>query len=292
LSNDFDDTRPPVVLEMIDSSGRVVQHVNLELLDQLMIAASPLVDDLDVAVSLLALLHDEFRAFGTSGGQWVPEDHVRIASDACSEVMGRLGLVAFDLPFRDYDGFYAYWRLKGAAGAGGWQARRDLLANIFDPARDAVRREKMRRRRVSVASGVTSAGDLGWPAVDRLVTQVGRRFASARNYDDYKSVGLDCVSLLDTLSRTLYDPATHLREGEEEPPVDQSKKRLERVVEDATPGTSNDDLRKLIKAAIAYAHHVKHQTSPNRHQAGMAADAAILIAHLLRRLLGPDAAQD
>jgi hypothetical protein len=273
----------------MDSSGRIVQRVNVELLDQLVIAASPQVDDLDVAAPLLALLHDEFRAFGTSGGQWVPEDDIRMASDACSEVMNRLGLVTFDLPFRDYDGFYTFWRQKGAAGAGGWQARRDLLSNIFDPAHDAVRRERMRRRRVTIASGVTPAANLGWPAVDRLVVQIGRRFASARTNDDYKSVGLDCVSLLDTLSRTLYDPATHLRQGEEEPPVDQSKKRLERVVEDATLGASNDDLRKLIKSAIAYAHHVKHQTSPNRQQAGMAADATVLVAHLLRRLLGPDA---
>ena len=281
---------PGIVVEKIDSTGRVNHFVNIELLDQLVIAASPLVDDLVVASPLLKLLHDQFREYGTSQNQWVSEDQIRIACDACIEVMTRLSLVEFSLPFRDYEGFYVYWSRRGASGSGGWQARRDLLAEIFDGAHDAVRREQLRRRRASVATGVTPAENLGWPAIDRLVNQVNQRFISARGPDDYKAVGLDCVSLLDALSRTLYDPIHHLRDGEEEPPVDQSKKRLERVVEIATPGNSNEDLRKLIKAAIAYAHHVKHQTAPSRQGAGMAADATVLVAHLLRRLLGPDAA--
>ncbi len=40
--------------------------------------------------------------------------------------------------FRDFESFRSYWIRKGASGAGGWQARRDLLADLFNPIHDRL----------------------------------------------------------------------------------------------------------------------------------------------------------
>lgn len=40
--------------------------------------------------------------------------------------------------FRDFDSFRSYWNRKGASGAGGWQARRDLLTDLFNPIHDRL----------------------------------------------------------------------------------------------------------------------------------------------------------
>lgn len=91
----------------------------------------------------------------------------------------------------------------------------------------------------------------------------------------------------EALSREVYDAAQHLRAGETEPPVANTKQRLERFVEDAASGPDNAALRKLVRAAIEMAQSVKHRSRPTRREAGIAADAVILLANLLRRLDEP-----
>jgi hypothetical protein len=92
------------------------------------------------------------------------------------------------------------------------------------------------------------------------------------------------MGVLEALSRAVYDPAKHLREGETTPPVDKTKQRIGRFVEVALPGAGNEELRGLVNKAIEFAHSVKHSTTPTRRDAGMCADAVILLANLLRRI--------
>jgi hypothetical protein len=50
------------------------------------------------------------------------------------------------------------------------------------------------------------------------------------------------------------------------------------------PGPDNATLRRLTRSAIDYAQHVKHSQTPTRREAGIAADAVIQLANILRRL--------
>jgi len=43
-----------------------------------------------------------------------------------------------------------------------------------------------------------------------------------------------------------------------------------------------------VTKAIALAHEVKHRETPGRRDAGVVADAVILLANILRRLAEPD----
>jgi hypothetical protein len=95
------------------------------------------------------------------------------------------------------------------------------------------------------------------------------------------------VIVLETLSRIAYDPDRHLREGETEPAVGETMKRLERVIEDALPGAENAELRKLARASIEAAQAIKHRSTPDRRSAGIVADAVILLANIFRRLDEP-----
>jgi hypothetical protein len=90
--------------------------------------------------------------------------------------------------------------------------------------------------------------------------------------------------VIEALSRQVYDPSKHLRDGEEAPAVGKTKQRLERFVEDALPDRDSAALRKLVRASIEAAQEVKHSDTPMRRDAGVAADTVILLANLLRRL--------
>ena len=55
------------------------------------------------------------------------------------------------------------------------------------------------------------------------------------------------------------------------------------MIQDAAPGSANAELRSLARATIEFAQHVKHSPS-TRLEAGIAADAVIQLAYLIRRL--------
>ena len=262
--------------------GLSSRHLNLALLDQL--RRGPVADreDVEVAVPLARLIHDDLERYGTDGGQEMTEQQMREALLALRAVLDRLGIAGFDVPFRDFSTFRGWWLRNDARGS--WQARRDLLSGVFDVLHDQLAQMEQRALTSSLVEPISPHPRTGWSGVDTEISELRRHFLSARTSQDYRNIGLDCVSVTEAVSRQVYDPATHLREGEAEPPVANTKQRLDRFVEDALPGSENAALRKLARSAIEFAQHVKHSTTPTRREAGIAADAVIQLANLLRRI--------
>jgi hypothetical protein len=258
------------------------RHLNIDLLGRLRRGPVPDLDDVEVAVPLARLIHDELERFGTDGGEEMTDQEIREALLALRAVVDRLGVGDFNVPFRDFTSFRSWWIRHGARG--NWQARRDLLSDIFEPLHDRVADMEQRSLSSSLADAVSPHARTGWAGVDTEISELRRHFLNARTAQDYRNVGLDCVAVTEALSRQVFDPGRHLREGEEEPPVSKTKQRLERFVEDALPGPESIDLRRLARSAIEFAQHVKHGETPTRRDAGIAADTVILLANLLRRL--------
>jgi hypothetical protein len=238
--------------------------------------------DFEAAMALAALVHDELIAFGTAGGEKLTDEQMTAALGALRSVAKRLG-IEFDSPYRNFTTFRSYWMRRGASGAGGWQARRDLLEELFGPLHLQLARIQEQAFE-ALAYPVSPHVEVGWPLVDEEVRELRRRFQTASTPQDYRAIGTHCVGVLEALGRTVYDAARHLRDGETPPPIDKTKQRIGRFVEDALPGERNEDVRGLANKAIELAHHVKHSPTPTRREAGISADAVILLANILRRL--------
>lgn len=169
-------------------------------------------------------------------------------------------------------------------GYGSWQARRDILVRLFDPIHAQLSDMEDAEVVSGLADPITAHSQTGWVRVDVEIKELRRHFQAARTEQDYRNIGNDCVAVLERLSAAAYDPAKHLHEGEEEPAVASTKQRLDRCIETALKGSANKELRKLARAVIEVAQAVKHRGSPSRTEAGIAADAAIQLANMLRRL--------
>jgi hypothetical protein len=229
---------------------------------------------------LAQLVHDELESYGTNGQQRLDEQQMALAIRALNAVLKRLG-VQFELPCRNFSTFRTFWIRNDCSGS--WQARRDLLNERFEPLHHRlIRLEETTLE--ALANPVSPRAGTGWPIVDEEIKELRRRFQSSTTAQDYRAVGTHCIGVLDALSRTVYDPSRHLREGETVPPPDKSKQRIGRYVEDTLAGPEHEDLRALTNKAIEFAHHVKHSLTPARQEAGIAADAVILLANILRRL--------
>jgi hypothetical protein len=264
-----------------DPWGRPRQQVNVPMLDALRRGPLDGSDDMAVAIGLSRLLHEDLEAFGTSGGERMLNDEMRLAIRAQRAVLARLG-ITFELPWRDLMTFRSHWIGKGCANS--YQARRDLLEQHFEPLHTRLIDREDRELRSVLAEPVSPHAGTGWPQVDEEIRELTRRFRSSTTPQDYRAVGTHCMGVLEALSRTVYKPQRHLREGEMEPPVDKSKQRISRYVEDAVPGKGNEEVRGLANKAIELAHRVKHSETPTRRDAGISADAVILLANILRRL--------
>ena len=271
--------------DLIDPFSLAQPGFNQELMTD--IRRGPLAehDDVEVAVALARLVHDDLTTYGTGGSPQLTEEDMRLALRALRTVTGRIGL-DFESPFRDFSSFHSWWMNNGAYNS--YSARRALLSGIFDPIHDRLAVLEDQSLASSLADPISSHDRTGWSGVDTEIGELRRHFASARTPQDYRNVGHDSVSVTEALSRHLYDPEKHLHEGEVEPPVGNTKDRLERFVEDSASGPDNASLRKFARDVIAYAQHVKHSETPSRREAGIAADAVILLANILRRLDEPN----
>jgi hypothetical protein len=256
-----------------------------QLADWLRQRPLPDVDDLDAAIALTELVHDDLEHFGTDGTVRLTDDELGVALRALRAVLKRLD-IAFEVPFRSFTTFKSYWVSKDMSGS--WAARRTYLHGVFDPIHQRLVRLEEERLEAQVADPVSPRGRTGWPKVDNEIKALRRRFSTASTPQDYRAVGSHCVGVLEALSRTVYDPTKHLRPGEPEPPPDKTKQRLGRYVEDAIAGSDQAELRALIGRAIEFAQLVKHRETPTRRDAGIAADAVIMLAKVLRRLADPE----
>lgn len=264
----------------VDPFG-VPATLRTDLLTTLRSGPIPDDDDLATAIALTRLVHGELTAFGTDGNHRLSDQEIELAQRALRATLGRHS-ITLNLPWRDFNGFRSYWIQKDARGS--WQARRDILASFFEPVFTELDRLEEAQFRGVLAEPASPHHKTGWPHVDEEIRELQRRFRTAATPQDYRDVGNRAVAVLEALSRTVYDPAKHLRDGETEPGVDKTNIRIGRYVEDSLGGADNEEVRGVAKKVSELAHKVKHRPTPARRDAGIAADSVILLANILRRV--------
>jgi hypothetical protein len=194
---------------------------NLDLLRQVRTGPISSAGDVEVAVALTRLVHDDLEAFGTGGGEELSENDMREELTTLRALLIRVGLSECEVPFRDYQTFKTYWLRND--GYNSWQARRDILNRIFGPMHDALADRETHDLSSGLAEPVSPRGRTGWTRIDTEIAELRRHFANASTPQDYRNVGNDCVIVLEAVSREIYDSAQHLRDGEEEPPIANTK---------------------------------------------------------------------
>ena len=257
-------------------------HLNEDFLRQIQLSPSPRFPDVEVCVALARLAHDEYEKFGTDISHRLSNDQSRIVLRTLRTVLARIGVTEFSPDFSDFSTFKTFWNRN--KGYGSWQARRDMLNDAFNPLHETLADMELNSLTSTLAQPITTHKRTGWSRVDAEIAELRRHFTISKTEQDYRNIGNDCVIVIEALSSELYDKSKHLRTGEEEPPVTNTKQRLDRYVEVSLVGSENAELRKLIKASIELAQAVKHRTTPTRKEAGISADSVILMANLLRRL--------
>src|SRR5574337_1243170 len=264
-----------------DGWGSPTTELRVDLLDQLRAGPVAGVDDLDVAIALSGLVWDELKAYGTDGATRLDNEQIALAQRALKATLHRIG-IELDFPWRNFESFKTHWIKNECSGS--WQARRVHLEEFFGPVQQQLDKLEGAPFRAVNAEAVSPHTKTGWPKVDVELTELRRRFRTASTTQDYRDVGNRSVGVLEAISRTVYDPTVHVRVGETELSPDKTKLRIARYVEDSLAGKDNEAIRGVVVKTIELAHNLKHSAEPTRREAGIAADAVIMLANILRRV--------
>lgn len=158
------------------SEPTITTKLRKDLLNQLCAGAVGGTDDLDAAVALTHLVWDELSAFGTDGRNSLDDKEVALAQRALTATLSRIG-ITLSFPWRDFNTFKAHWLRNGCSGS--WQARRDLLNELFAPVQAELDRQEDAQFRAVNAEGVSPHAKTGWPKVDEELTELRPRFRTA-----------------------------------------------------------------------------------------------------------------
>ena len=257
------------------------RKLNFDLICNLRRAAIPGDDELSTALTLTRIVWEEYEAYGTDGSQSVSNEESRELLRTLVSVLHRQG-INFRVPWRDFSSFRSYWIANG--GHGSWQARRNMIAQHFGSVRSELENLEEKTYANELANPVSPRDQLGWTTVDQQIEQLRHRFRTASTTIDYKDVGNRCVGVLEELSRILYQPDMHCAPNEKPPAVDKTNIRIGTYIDRRLKGSSNEELRGLVKKVSALAHKIKHSPTADRVAAGIAADTVIMLANILRRL--------
>lgn len=260
-----------------------IQILRRDLLQKMLSGTPTGYEDTDLADGLLQLLHQELEAFGTSGSnRLIDRDDFTLVVRACQRVCKRLSVSFPDIPFRDLPGFRTYWISNGMSNS--WAARRTYVNDLLSPVENEIYLLQQRMWDEPLLTPITPHSATGWIALDGEIAELRARFVVARSAQDHSAVGNACVRILELLADVAFDPDRYVPDGEEVPPKSNTKRRFDLIIDSEMQGSDNHQLRKLARATVEVAQQVKHQGTPSRRDAGIAADSVIALVNVIRRI--------
>ncbi len=171
----------------------------------------------------------------------------------------------------------AAWRAKWRSGdLPKWADRREYVRRLYDPLVAAI---KAGPRRVFVEP-------TGWEKVDRMLADVNSRLVQAKNGEDSQSVGHLCRELLVALSILVHDPVRHPPTDDKTPSPTDAKRKLDAYLAAELVGGSNEEIRKLARAAVDLANALQHRQGATLREAVLCAEGTCTVVNLVAIIAG------
>lgn len=194
------------------------------------------------------------------------EHEFRDLHDDIESELRRRG-ISESLPYRDLWAWHERWSREDLPN---YRSRRRFVAEAIDPLskriRDGYRPEPL---------------PTGWERVDREAAEIRTLMARAKDEEQYQAIGLLCRELLISTSEAVFDAAKH-------PTVDgvpasktDAKRMFEAFIQASLSGSSNDFLRKQVRAAYDLAVHLQHRRTASFRDAAICVEATQSVVNMI-----------
>ena len=258
-------------------------QVNRELINLVRVGPLDGFDDVLIGERILELTRSEFEKYGTDRTNVFDNDDARNALSSLKACCMRLGITEIDFPFRDFTTFRSWWLKNGASYS--WQARRDLLENVFNPLVKRFDNLMLGIPQRTLFEPLNFNSRTAWPKIQEEIEQLRKHATSANSDADIRNLGNDCVVIIEKLSALLYRHADHGDNSLGEEPPTKTKNRLTAIVEREFLSTSSHELVKVVRSTIELAQAIKHNHNPTLMDTMILAETTIFLVAMLDRLL-------
>ena len=274
--------------ELSDSLGLDyvgVIGLNVDLINDIANKKYPRDTELIANQCMLRILKEELISFANGGNKRINDSELEVLIKSIRKILLRNKLNDLKLPFKTFDEFYENWRILGLTGGGSYAIRRNYVTDLLNTAitetddlLDSIEFSNL----ATPANEITVLDD--WNKIISEVEELKVRYNLSRTPQDFSTIGVSCVRIIESISRIVYKHDIHGDLSQPEPSVDKTDIRIGQIIMKDLGGRENAELRGLASSTSKVAHRIKHATTPNQLQAGIACDAVILLTSIINRL--------
>lgn len=171
-----------------------------------------------------------------------------------------------DFKFEDRNPYPDLWNWYGKWSDGSlptYQSRRIFITDLYQPLLDTL------QLRIKSSEVIPQQKPTGWARVDRVVEKITIALETAKDEEDYQSIGLLCREAIISLSQSVYDPDLHQSINGIEPSDTDAKRMLENYISKVLAGKSNEDFRRTSKDVYKLAVSLQHKRTANFRDAAL-----------------------
>lgn len=189
--------------------------------------------------------------------------------------------VAAELARRHIDNPITYcslWDWYGRWSSGdlpSYQSRRVFVGELINPLVNRVRTGR-----------VEEMHPTGWQRVDRIVGELRDRLASARNEEQFQTVGLLGRDALISLAQAVYVRDRHPGLDGVEPSDTDAKRMLEAYFAVELAGGTNEEARRHARSALDFANAVQHRRTATFRDAALCVEATTTVVNVVAIVAG------
>jgi len=177
--------------------------------------------------------------------------------------------ILLKLGMEDPNPYADLWNLYGKWSDGSlpsYQSRRNYISSLFQPLLDNL--ILLSQRKTIQVVELT-----GWERVDRNTDKVVQSLATAKDEEDFQTVGFLCREVLISLAQVVYDPSVHSSFDGVKPSETDAKRMLENYIASELSGSSQEELRRYVKSAYNLAVFLQHKRNAGFKEAALCTEA-------------------
>jgi len=152
-----------------------------------------------------------------------------------------------------------------------------MIAWLLDPVEDYD------PQRAVIASEFEATG---WDAVDERITSARKQLLAAQRSEQFQAVGLICREILIALAQSVFDPRRHRATDGVDVSGTDAKRMLNAYLETELPGSTNEEARRLTRAAVDFANAVQHRPAATWSKAALSLESTASVVSIIAVVAG------